>query len=155
MRVPQPTWDGRKPLCPLRAVDAGTSQGTWMRPSALWAPPQSLTSQVLVQTLVHRVAVADVLAAIAALARGLVAGAGGAVPGTVGIPGQAAFSTSCAIGLTLVQPYLGHPQAGTHVERLLGKQHGDGDAGSPCRHGAQGHPPAPAGASTMQALRGW
>lgn len=61
-----------------------------------------------------------ILAAVAALARGLVVGAGGAVPGAVRIPGQAAFGTGRAVGLAPVQPYLGHPQAGAHVERLLG-----------------------------------
>jgi len=97
----------------------------------------------------------DVLAAMAALARGLVVGAGGAVPGAVGIPGQAALSASSAVGLTPVQPYLGHPQAGAHVERLLGEQHRDGDAGVPHGHSPQGPEPGPLGASTMRALRGW
>lgn len=76
---------------------------------------QPLTSQVLVQALVHRAGVVDV----AALARGLVAGAGGAIPGTVRVPGQAALGTGSAIALALVQPHLGHPQAGTHIKLLL------------------------------------
>lgn len=103
MRVP--TWNGYKTLCVLGACQ--DILGHLTRPSALQAL-QSLTSQVLVQTLVCRVTVAGVLAAMAVLAGGLGVGAGSAIPGTVGIPGQAALDTGSAIGLTLVQPYLGH-----------------------------------------------
>lgn len=63
----------------------------------------------------HRASVADV----AALARGLVAGTGSAIPGTVRVPGQAALSTGSAVALALVQPHLGHPQAGAHIKLLL------------------------------------
>lgn len=94
---------------------------------------------------------ADVLAAVAALTRGLVVGAGGAVPGAVGIPGQAALGTSCTVGLTPVQPHLGHPEAGAHVECLLGERHQDGDAAAPTGTAPAGIPRA----STMWASRGW
>lgn len=124
------------PLC-ARAVHVRTCWGTWRRPSGLWAP-QSLTSQVLVQTLVCRVAVTGVLAAMAVLGGGLGVGAGSAIPGTVGIPGQAALSTSTAVGLTLVQPYLSHCHTGAHVEHLLGEQHQGGDVGNPHGLGTRG-----------------
>lgn len=53
----------------------------------------------------------DVLAAEPALAGARpVAGAGGTVPGAVGVPGQAALRTGTAVRLTLVQLQPGHAQ---------------------------------------------
>lgn len=70
-------------------------------------PP--LTFLALSQTLQGRVAVPDVLPAESALAwAGPVAGAGGTVPGTVWVSGQAALSTGTAISFTLVQAQPGH-----------------------------------------------
>jgi hypothetical protein len=84
----------------------------------------SLTTEVLVHTLQGRVAMPDVLTAIAASAEQGVASAGGAVPGTVGVSGQAALSTGLPIRLTPVKPQLGHTHRRTHVQCLLCAERG-------------------------------
>lgn len=64
----------------------------------------------------------DVLPTEPALAQaGAVSGAGDTIPGTVRVPSQTALGTGTAIGLTLVQPHLGHTQQRTHIQHLLGR----------------------------------
>ena len=79
----------------------------------------TLTTEVLVHTLQHGVAIAHVLPAEAPLAAGQEAGAGEPVPGAVGVPGQAALGAGLPVGLTAVQLHLGHAQRRAHVQRLL------------------------------------
>lgn len=70
-------------------------------------PP--LTFLALAQALQGRVAMPDVLPAEPALAgAGPVAGAGGPVPSTVWVSGQAALGTGAAVSLALVQLQPGH-----------------------------------------------
>lgn len=70
-------------------------------------PP--LTFLALAQALQGRVAVPDVLPAEPALAGArLIAGAGGTVPSTVWVSGQAALGTGTAVSFTLVQLQPGH-----------------------------------------------
>lgn len=54
--------------------------------------------------------------------RGVVAGAGDAVPGAVGIPGQAAVGTGCTVHVTLVELHLSYHWLGSHVQLLLKKK---------------------------------
>lgn len=83
-------------------------------------PPPTVLG--LARTLQGGVAVPDILPAEAALAGArAVAGAGGAVPGTVGVPGQAALCTRTAVGLALVQLQPSHAQARAHIQHLLGR----------------------------------
>lgn len=87
------------------------------------APPclPPLTFLALGQTLQGRVAMPDVLPAGPALpAAGPVAGAGGAVPSTVGVSGQAALRAGAAVSFTAVQPQPGHAEPRAHVQHLLG-----------------------------------
>lgn len=51
-----------------------------------------------------------------------VARAGGAVPGAVGVSGQAALGAGFPVNVTAVQRQLGHPHHGTDVELLLQKE---------------------------------
>lgn len=64
----------------------------------------------------------DVLPAEAALPVGDVAGAGGAVPGAVGVPRQAALGARLPVRLAAVQPQHGHAHRGAHIQRLLWKR---------------------------------
>lgn len=92
----------------LRAIDSGGR-----------CKSRSLLLLALAQALQGRVAVPDVLAAEAPFAGARpVAGAGGTVPGAVGVPGQAALRTGAAICLALVQLQPGHAQPRAHVQHL-------------------------------------
>lgn len=53
------------------------------------------------------------------LPRGVEPGAGVAVPGTVGVPSQAAVGTGCAIDVAAMQGQLGNPLVGAHIQLLL------------------------------------
>jgi hypothetical protein len=93
------------------------------------APPYllPLTILALAQTLQGRVAMPDVLPTEPSLAGArAVARTGITIPGTVWVPGQAAFGTGTAISLTLVQLQLGHTQLRAHVQHLLGRNTGRG-----------------------------
>lgn len=87
------------------------------------APPclPPLTFLALGQTLQGRVAMPNVLpAGPVRAAAGPVAGAGGAVPSTVWVSGQAALGAGAAVSFTAVQPQLGHAEPRAHIQHLLG-----------------------------------
>lgn len=53
------------------------------------------------------------------LGGGGVAGAGAAIPGTVGIPGEAAVGTGLPVHITAVQGQVGHAYSRGHIQLLL------------------------------------